>query len=109
VTAMLPKEFADLEPFAEWCIASEHDRFAKRLASSMDEIQALYDAVAPRAEAAIAYCDQFPLDDMPDEALNLMHLLYSLITVSFAVECWRQPYIPDSGATRVDLIDEPVP
>ena len=38
---MLPKEFADLEPFAEWCIASEHDRFAKRLASSMDEIQAL--------------------------------------------------------------------
>ena len=34
------------------------------MASSMDDIQAFYDAFFPRAEAAIAYCDKFPLDDM---------------------------------------------
>ena len=32
VTELLPKEFADLEPFAaDWCLPSERERFAKRL------------------------------------------------------------------------------
>ena len=65
VTAMadvlLPPEFSDLEPFAKaWCIASEPERYAKRLASTMDEMQAFYDACFPRAEEAIAYLDKFP-------------------------------------------------
>ena len=47
---LLPPEFSDLEPFAAaWCIAHEPDRYAKRLASTMDEIQAFYDAVFPHA------------------------------------------------------------
>ncbi|MGZ4737589.1 MAG: hypothetical protein ACXV8R_18465, partial [Acidimicrobiia bacterium] len=62
--ALLPAEFADLETFAAaWCLPTEHERFAKRMASSMDEIQTFYDACFPRAEDAIAYCDKFPLDD----------------------------------------------
>ena len=32
---MLPTEFADLEQFAEWCLPSEPERYAKRLASTM--------------------------------------------------------------------------
>jgi hypothetical protein len=108
--SMLPSEFSDLEPFAaKWCVATEHDRYAERLASTMDEMQAFYDACFPRAEAAIEYCDQFPLDEMPDDALNLLRLLYSLITVSFPVEAWRQPHVPDSGAAYLDLVEEPVP
>lgn len=110
MTAMLPTEFADLEPFAaDWCLPTEGERFAKRMASSMDAMQAFYDAITPRAEAAIAYCDQFPLDDMPIEVVNLMHLLYSMIMVSFPVECWGQPHIPDSGASKIDLLVEPTP
>jgi hypothetical protein len=86
---LLPNEFSDLEPFAAtWCLATEPERFAQRLARPMDEIQSFYDAVTPRAEAAIAYCDTFPLDDMPEEALHLLHLLYSMVMVSFPVECW---------------------
>src|SRR5262249_48325137 len=74
VSAMLPAEFADLESFAEaWCLASEPERWDKRLASSMAEIQALYDAVTPRTEAALDYLDRYALDDMPPEALNLMY------------------------------------
>jgi len=110
VTAMLPAEFADLEPFAaEWCIASEAERYEKRLASSMADIQAFYDGIKPRANAAIAYLDRYTLDDLPGEALHLMYLVYSMVTVSFAVECWRDPRVPDSGAARIDCIVEPVP
>ena len=110
VTALLPQEFADLEPFAaDWCLPTERERFDKRLASSMADMQAFYDAITPRAEAAMTYLDQYTLDDLPPEALNLMHLLYSMIMVSFPVECWHQPRIPDSGVADLDLVVEPVP
>ena len=107
---LLPPEFADLEPFAKtWCLASEPERYAKRLASTMEEIQAFYDAVFPRAEAAIVYLEKFPLHDLPADAQRLLQLLYSLILVSFAVEIWRQPYIPDTGTSSFELKLEPIP
>jgi hypothetical protein len=107
---MLPGEFADLEPFVEdWCLDSEPERYAKRLASTMDEIQAFYDAIFPRAEEAIVYLEQFPLDELPDDAFRLLKLLYSLVVMSFAVEIWRQPYIPDTGTAEFSLKIEPVP
>ena len=77
---------------ADWCLDSEPERYAKRLASTMDEMQAFYDAVFPRAEEAIAYLEKFPLDELPEDAQRLLNLLYSLILVSFPVEIWRQPY-----------------
>jgi hypothetical protein len=108
--ALLPREFSDLEPFAAgWCLATEPERYAKRLASTMDEMQALYDACMPRAEAAIVYLEKFSLQELPDDALRLLRLLYSLIMVSFPVEIWRQPYIPDTGTASFDLKLEPVP
>ena len=108
--AMLPNDFADLERFAaKWCLGSEAERYGMRMASSMEEMQAFYDAATPRAEAAIAYCDDYPLDAMPPEVLNLMHLLYSMIMVSFPVECWGQPRVPDSGPAAIACLVEPVP
>jgi hypothetical protein len=71
---------------------------------SMTEMQAFYDAITPRAEEAISYCDKFSLDDMPEDVLNLMGLLYSMIMVSFPVECWKQPRVPDSGAASLDWL-----
>jgi len=107
-TPLLPAEFSDLEPFAaKWCLATEAERYSTRLTSSMEEMQAFYDAAMAIGEEAIAYCDQFPLTGMPDQAVNLMHLLYSLIAISFAIECWSQPRVPDSGAAYLDLIVEP--
>ena len=105
--AALPAEFADLEPFADWCLEFERERYAKRLASSMPEMQAFYDAAFPRLEAAMQYLDQFPLDALPEDAKHLLWLCYSLINVSFPVEVWRQPYVPDSGAASMDVIVEP--
>jgi hypothetical protein len=107
---MLPAEFADLEAFAPtWSLASESERYAQRLASTMEEMQAFYDATFPRAQDAMAYLDRFGLDALPADATNLLRLLYSLIVVSFAVECWKQPYVPDSGAAYLDLVVEPTP
>jgi hypothetical protein len=109
MTPTLPPEFADLQKFSDWCLHSEPERYDKRLSSSMHEMQAFYDAITPRAEEAIAYCDKFALDDMPDDVINLMHLLYSMIMVSFPVECWKQPRVPDSGASMLDCVTEPYP
>lgn len=107
---LLPEEFADLEPYAEkWCLGSERERYAERLASSMAEMQRFYDAITPRAEAALTYLDDIGLDDMPGDAINLLHLLYSMITVSFPVEVWNQPWIPDASEASMDCIIEPVP
>jgi hypothetical protein len=108
--ALLPSEFADLEPYAAtWCLATERERFAQRMTSTMDEMQSFYDAFFPRAEAAIAYCDKFPLDDMPEDAERLLQMLFSLVMASFPVEAWRQPNVPDSGAAYLDLLIEPRP
>jgi hypothetical protein len=108
--ALLPAEFSDLERFVqEWCLDSEPERYAKRLASTMDEIQEFYDAVMPRAEEAIRYLDELPLSDLPEDAFRLLKLLYSLILMSFPVEIWRQPNIPDTSLAQFELKIEPVP
>ncbi|MEV3962561.1 hypothetical protein AB0M34_16945 [Nocardia sp. NPDC050193] len=107
---LLPEEFADLEPFAaKWCLATEGERYAKRLASTMAEMQEFYNAVTPRAEAALTHLDHIGLDDMADDALNLLHLMYSMIMVSFPVEVWKQPWIPDASQASMDCVIEPAP
>jgi len=105
--ATLPTEFADLEPFSDWCLEFERERYAKRLSSSMDEMQAFYDAAFPRLEAIIEYLDRFDLNALPEDASHLLWLSYSLVNVSFPIEVWRQPRVPDSGAASMDVIVEP--
>jgi hypothetical protein len=100
----LPSAFADLEPFADWSLATERERFSKRLDSSMDELQAFYDAAFPRLDDAMGYLDQFDLKALPDDALQLLRLYLALLTVSFPVEVWRQPRVPDSGAASFDCV-----
>lgn len=103
----LPTEFTDLAPFAEWALPTEAERYGKRLASTMAELQAFYDAAFPRLDAAAAYLDQFPLETLPEDARQLLLLFSSLVQVSFPVEVWRQPRVPDSGAAAVDCVLEP--
>lgn len=105
----LPTEFSELEPFAGWCCRTEAERYARRLASSMDEMQAFYDAAFPRLADAYTYLNRFDLDALPEDATHLLWLCYSLINVSFPVEVWRQARVPDSGAATLDCMVEPVP
>jgi hypothetical protein len=108
--SVLPAAFADLELYAAtWSLATERERWAQRMASSIEELDTFYDAVLPRVEEAIAYCDTFPLDDMPGDAIALLRLVYSFVVVSFPVELWRQPHVPDTRGTSFDRLDEPLP
>jgi hypothetical protein len=110
MSALLPDRFADLEPFAvRWCLSTERERYDTRLAATMEEMQAFYDAVTPRAEDAMAYIEKLPFGALPADALNLLHLLYSMVQVSFPVEVWHQPKVPDTGSCALDTFTEPVP
>ena len=105
--ATLPAEFADLEPFSDWCLESRARALRQAAREHDGELQAFYDAAFPRLDAAIEYLDQYELDALPDDATHLLWLCYSLVNVSFPVEVWRQPRVPDSGAATIDQIVEP--
>ncbi len=107
---LLPEEFADLEPFAaKWALPRAEERYQERLHSTMEEMEAFYDATVPRGQAAMEYLDQFDLEEMPDDALRLLWLLCSLSVVSFAVDIFKQPKVPDSGSAYLSWVVEPIP
>ncbi|MEX5707770.1 hypothetical protein AB1484_05520 [Parafrankia sp. FMc6] len=98
---LLPADFADLERFAAtWCLPTEAERYERRLASTMPEMEAFYDALFPRIAEALAYCDKFALDALPDDARRLLELVHSVINVAMCVEIWHQPRVID-GADAV--------
>lgn len=70
-------------------------------------MQAFYDAAFPLLDRATTHLDKFPLDDLPEPERNLMLLMFSLVMVSFPIEVWKQPRVPDSGAAYLDVIAEP--
>lgn len=107
---LLPSAFAELESHARtWCLATETERWNARVNCTMPQMQEFYDAFFPRLEEAIEYCDKFALDSLPDDALNLLHLIYSLIMVAMSVEIMHQP-VPVSAADAVMIrTGEPVP
>ncbi|MFV0315410.1 MAG: hypothetical protein ACK5O2_00415 [Microthrixaceae bacterium] len=102
-----PTEFADLEPFAPWALRTEAERYAKRLSSSMEEMQVFYDAAFPRLDRIMDHIDRHDFESLPEPELNLLWLSYSLVNVSFPIEVWRQARVPDSGAASMDAIIEP--
>jgi hypothetical protein len=104
----LPPEFSDLQPFvADWALPTRAQRCEARLSKPFDELVTFYDALAPRAEQATAYLNGLDIDDLPDDATTLLHLLYSMILVSYAVNVFKQNRIPDSGAAFFEMVAEP--
>ncbi|MEB3068251.1 hypothetical protein [[Mycobacterium] vasticus] len=110
MTARLPSAFAELERFAEtWCLPTETERFEQRVASTIPELRQFYDAFFPRLEEAIEYCDKFTLDELPEDAVNLLHLIYSLVMVAMAVEIMGQPAPVDAADAVMIRTGWPVP
>jgi hypothetical protein len=108
--ALLPPEFDDLEVFAAtWCLGTEAERYAHRMASTMSEMEPFYDALFPRLQEALAYCDRYPLENLPDDACRLLELVHSLIMVAMCVEIWHQPNVVDGADAKIDRIGEPLP
>ena len=108
--AMLPEAFSELEPFAAiWCIPDANERYDRRLASSMDELEAFYRAVVERAGEIMDHLRTRDPADMDDASTNLMWLMCSLSTVGFAVDVFKQPMIPDTCGARMPWIETPYP
>ncbi len=91
---LLPSGFTDLEPFADWALFGETERLQKRLASSMEEIQAFYSAMLARIEEALGHLNGFPLDQMPEPEQRLLNMTLSLAEVWVAVELYKRPDHP---------------
>jgi hypothetical protein len=106
-TPGLPAAFADLAPFAGWALPGEHARYRKRLASTMDEMQAFYDAMLPRLQAVLDHLEARSMDELTEEDRHLVWLACAFVNVSFPVECWRQPNVPDAGASDIYPVREP--
>lgn len=105
---LLPDGFADLEPYvAEWARPTRQERYATRLSRTLPELTEFYDAVASRAEEAITHLNGQDVNELSEPAKRLLQLLYSMILVSYAVNVFEQPRIPDSGAAFFDTTAEP--
>lgn len=108
--SLLPPEFSEFERFAHsWCLATESERWARRMAATMPELVTFHDAFLPRLDEAITYCDKFPLDELPDDALQLLRLVHSLVLVAMAVEIFHQRQPTDSADAEIERVAEPLP
>ena len=92
-TVTLPEQFSDLERFGDWVLPTERERSAKRLGSSYEEIEEVYNTLLPRLDEMLAYLNGFPLDDMPEGEYRLMLLAIALAEVAPAVEFFGQPAV----------------
>ena len=106
--ATLPTEFADLEPYADWCLEFEHERYAKRLVELDGRDAGVLRRRVPAARGGDGVPRPAPSSTRcPTTPRHLLWLCYSLVNVSFPIEVWRQPRVPDSGAARMDVVVEP--
>jgi len=98
----LPNAFKDLEPLVArgWALATERERNTKRHASTMTELQEVYDAILPRIDDIIEYLNGFPLDEMPEDAKRLLHLSFALAEINLAVERYHQVTVPNGFDTN---------
>mgnify|MGYP001587237359 CR=1 FL=1 len=101
MSGLLPEQFKDLEHLVtEWAIEDGHQRYLKRVGSTMEQLRAFYDQMFARGKDAIDYIDQFDYQQpLPTDAANLRNLVYALITVALAVEVWKQPRVKHSAQT----------
>lgn len=93
----LPQGFEDLDPFVSyWAVAGQNERRYQRCDTTFDEIRRFYDAMLPRADAAMKHLAGFPLRDMPGPEARLMRLVLSLAQASMAVEVQGSARVPNA-------------
>lgn len=88
----LPAGFEALVPFvATWALPTQGQRRARRLATSMQDIQAFYDAALPLMPQVAEHLNAFALDALPEPEQRLLWLAYAFMAVAPAVEIFKQP------------------
>lgn len=106
---MLPEPFLALEPWSDWCLATETERNLRRVGQSFEAISAFADAVLPHVEAICAWIDAHRAEDgsYDPKTLNLFHMLLSLAEVAPAIESYDpEVVVVDGYETRLFVPDE---
>lgn len=104
----LPEAFSSLQRFvAKWDKPDTNARYAERLASSMAELEDFHGEMVRSAQAIMAYLDARSIADYSDEDRRLGRLMFALSTVSTAVEAFKRPAVPDTGAAAFTVVREP--
>lgn len=96
---------AAIAPFLDtWGLPSAAQRVAKRTASSMDEITTFYEAMLPWMEELLNYLNQFPLDDLPAEALPIAYAALAMCEVDNPIR-WKETEL-SSGFAVSKMIEK---
>ena len=100
--ALLPDGFEDLETWAsDWALATQNERWNKRLESSADDLNAYYTAILPWLERILAHADQYPLGELPEAAGRLFDLALMHAEIAPNVELYSSdPHVPHSFEER---------
>jgi len=95
-TATLPTGFEALAPYAAvWGKLETQDlRYLQRQHSTMRELRAFYEAVAPRLNEIFDHLDKFPMDALPASEALLYRTALGLTEASMAIEVFGQPGVP---------------
>jgi hypothetical protein len=105
MSARLPAGFEDIEPFADpWDLPDFNARRLARGGADMAEIRRFYDAMTPRAAAALDVVGRHPLHALPEDVARLYRLVLALAHVSMAVEVHgapRAPFVPYPDSLRL--------
>jgi hypothetical protein len=96
VSDVLPAGFEGMAPYAAtWGkLDSQLDRYLRRQSSTMPELKAFYDAVAPRLDEIFDHLDKFPMDNLPPAEALLYRTVLGLTEVAQAIEVFNQPGVP---------------
>ena len=96
--SMLPDQFAHLEAWNAWCLATETERNHRRVSLPFADISAFGDALLPEVEQICAYIDAHKTDEGYDEkTLNLFHMLLSLAECAPAIESYDPAVVVIDG------------
>jgi len=79
----LPKQFAELQPFAAtWALATEYERAAQRRRSQPHDLQAFYAAAIKKLPAILKRVDKYPLGKIEGVDVHLFRLALSLAEIA---------------------------
>lgn len=92
----LPKQFAELQPFAAtWALATEYERAAQRRRSQPAELQAFYDVAIKKLPAILKRVDKYPLGQIKGVDVHLFRLALSLAEIAPHIEFYgSDPRVP---------------
>lgn len=77
----------------EWALETTEIRLIKRMNSTIEEINAFHFAMAPKLPAIIDYLNQFKLEDLEGEDLELSRAALAMCEVDNAVHKWKRPIL----------------